>query len=132
MNKYFKKRSSKTTEQRLVKLLDETCGKIVKNMADWKCQRCGRGKDGGFIMNWAHIIRRANKTMRWRLDNAFCLCISCHYWFDNSTNRGDAEDFIRKKLGNEEWEQLKKDARPTRQWTVKDLEKKYEELKTLL
>ena len=112
-------------------MLDELCATIVKNRAEWRCQKCGRDREQ-VTMNWAHIVRRANREVRWRLDNAFCLCVGCHYWFDSSASRGDAEDFIRFKLGDEGWEKLKKDARKSRQWTVKDLEKKYEELKILL
>jgi 5-methylcytosine-specific restriction endonuclease McrA len=50
-----------------------------------KCVRCGRAK-----VQWAHIISRRHKTVRWESDNALSLCAGCHmWWHEYPTLSGD-------------------------------------------
>jgi hypothetical protein len=42
------------------------------------CEKCGRND---IKLDCAHIIPRGNKTLRWDLINALCLCHRCHrFW----------------------------------------------------
>lgn len=74
------------------------------------------------MMNAAHIVRRGNKGVRWRLDNGLCLCVGCHYWLDNSSNRLDTHEWLAAYLGEAKLNELKFAARHPHQWLLYDLE----------
>ncbi len=59
----------------LVKQLDKLAGELVR--ARGKCERCGSNQN----LQWAHIVTRSAKRIKWDLDNAMCLCKGCHYLF---------------------------------------------------
>lgn len=51
------------------------------------CQYCGRKEN----LQCAHIIGRANYTLRWNPLNAICLCVGCHIY---KFHRGSPLDFV--------------------------------------
>lgn len=57
----------------------EACDKwfsdVVRKKANHTCESCGRSDIG---MDCAHIYGRREKSVRWSLDNAVCLCRVCH------------------------------------------------------
>lgn len=59
--------------RKLIKKMDVLFSKIVRSVG--QCEWCGR-KDG--VLQCAHIIGRANKHVRFDLENAVCLCYRCH------------------------------------------------------
>jgi hypothetical protein len=59
----------------------EACDKwfsdVVRRKANSTCEHCGiQGR-----MECAHIYGRANKAVRWSMDNAVSLCHYCHRTF---------------------------------------------------
>lgn len=133
------KRKKKPANQVWTKKIDDFCSDLVKFIVGYRCERCGKlGRQGGgqVILNWAHIEGRGKKEVRWGffdkefgyIFNAFCLCVGCHWWFDNSTNRGDVYDWLETKLGRAKWMLLRERARETKPWGVGDYEAKMAEL----
>lgn len=57
------------------KKLDIAFSTLVRNKG--RCERCGRTEN----LQLAHIIPRTNKTLRWDIFNAVCLCVRCHIWW---------------------------------------------------
>ena len=125
------RKSRKTKSQQLIARLDKLAGDLVKEHAGWKCERCGKSKfKDGVVLQAAHIVRRANKEVRWSLDNLLSLCVGCHYWFDNSTNRLEVIEWLEEKLGKGFLSSLLERSRISRQWLVKDLDNKLAELES--
>ena len=60
----------------------EACDKwfsdVVRLKANHVCESCGVS---GVGMDCAHIYGRRAKSVRWSLDNAVCLCRTCHRKF---------------------------------------------------
>lgn len=132
----------KPANQVWTKKIDDFCSDLVKKLVGYKCERCGKlGRQAGgqTILNWAHIEGRGKKSVRWGffhkkfgyIFNAFSLCVGCHWWFDNSTNRGDVYEWLEEKLGKEKWRALREQARITDSWGVKEYEAKFKELEKL-
>jgi hypothetical protein len=77
---------------------DEAFGKCIKERAEWTCERCGtKYPDGGPSIHVAHVIGRANKSVRYDPLNAFCLCYGCHSWFH--ANPLEFARWVYEKLG---------------------------------
>ena len=79
----------------LVKQLDKICGEIVR--ARGICLNCGSRER----LQWCHIVTRGAKQVRWSLDNAVCLCQSCHFLFTNQSWRWPT--FISEHFGEDRW-----------------------------
>ena len=64
------------------------------------CERC----DSTHALQCAHIISRKYSNTRTSLNNAFCLCASCHMYFTD--NPVDFGTFTIEKIGEEEYRVL--------------------------
>jgi hypothetical protein len=65
-----------------------------------RCEKCG----SGHVLQCAHIISRKYSWTRTDLDNAFCLCASCHRFFtDNPVEFGI---FTIDKIGDDMFDEL--------------------------
>lgn len=109
-----------TEYQRVTKKCDKLWADIIKNKAGWICEWCGKTKIQ-VMMNAAHIIRRGNKSTRWDIRNGLCLCVGCHYRFDNSGNRGDVLEWLEGRIGRKLLKELTILGREGKQWLVNDL-----------
>lgn len=58
-----------------IRKLDEYYSKKIRSIGE--CQRCGEKNKK---LETAHIISRANRTLRWDEKNLLCLCTRCHFW----------------------------------------------------
>lgn len=56
--------------------LDSAMSNLVRSRG--VCDHCGRQ---GVTYDWSHVISRSNKTLRWDIFNALCLCFQCHKFF---------------------------------------------------
>jgi len=66
-----------------------------------RCEGCG----SRHVLQCAHIISRKYSWTRTNLDNAFCLCASCHrYYTDNPVEFGT---FTIDKIGEEKYDELR-------------------------
>lgn len=54
--------------------LDDLWRDKVKELAGYKCERCGSTDD----LHSHHIIKRTYMPTRWLLANGICLCMGCH------------------------------------------------------
>lgn len=122
------KKPKTLSASKLISRCDKVASLIVRERAGNKCEKCGRSKAQGYMVSHAHILRRGHKSVRWHPDNGFCLCVRCHFWMDNSTNRGDVDDWIREKIGKK-YENLKLLSRKDDVWYTVDLRRKLDELK---
>ena len=66
----------KPTKKSLTNKLDKECSRIIR--ARGACQRCGKSKYE--LLQCCHIFSRANRAVRWDLENLLCLCAGCHFW----------------------------------------------------
>ena len=66
-----------------------------------RCEHCG----STHVLQCAHIISRKYSWTRTDLDNAFCLCASCHRYFtDNPVEFGE---FTLKRIGESKYDTLR-------------------------
>lgn len=54
-------------------------------------------------MQWAHVIGRGNKALRWDIMNAMCLCAGCHLWKWHQSPLEAQEWFKREHPGRYEY-----------------------------
>lgn len=80
--------------------LDGVFSDLVRERANWTCERCGRyapeGQRQG--LHCSHNYGRRNRSVRWWPLNAVCLCYACHQWYGDYPL--DASDWLRRKLGD--------------------------------
>jgi len=61
---------------------DRWFSKVVRLRVNWRCEHCQKQYDESSTgLHCAHIYGRANKAVRWDLDNAVSLCYACHQKF---------------------------------------------------
>lgn len=56
------------------KQLDALWSELVKLRAGNRCEVCGKSE----YLNSHHVYSRAKKSVRWQIENGFCLCPGCH------------------------------------------------------
>lgn len=77
------------SKEGLIKRLDDLTSFIVKHRDKHTCQRCGN-RVSGYYCQWAHIVTRGNKTLRWDLWNSLVLCMECHHWWHHNISKAKA------------------------------------------
>lgn len=93
-----KQKLPKVSIKQWTKKLDKLAGDLVRGRG--KCERCGRTDR----LQWAHIVSRRAKRIRWDLDNAFCLCQNCHFMFTNNPEKWPL--FVDQLLGEGKYMEL--------------------------
>ena len=58
-----------------IKSLDAIWSRVVKILAGFKCEHCGRMD---IRLNSHHVFGRRAKSVRWDVKNGVCLCVLCH------------------------------------------------------
>tara|TARA_R110002074_G_scaffold164391_1_gene324032 strand:+ start:34 stop:420 length:387 start_codon:yes stop_codon:yes gene_type:complete len=102
--------------------LDKAFSQLVKARDNYTCQVCGlRGE-----VECSHHIGRRKMVVRWDEDNASAKCRECHAKMDGHPL--DHADWVRERLGDEKYDDLKVKARGLYKMTGKD---KWEHLKEL-
>jgi len=76
--------------------------KCIRLKENHTCQKCGiqkppTGTQGSDGLECSHNFSRRHRTIRWCVDNALCLCSSCHRWFGE--NPLDSGVWLLVKLG---------------------------------
>jgi 5-methylcytosine-specific restriction endonuclease McrA len=56
------------------KELDAACRAVVFQRDRSKCVKCS----GTSHLQWAHVMSRRYKALRWNPKNSMCLCAGCH------------------------------------------------------
>ena len=107
-------KKAKISRKILRKNLDKLFSIIIRSKG--KCERCGEMKN----LNIAHIFSRRNLALRWNKDNVLCLCVRCHFW--SHQNPILFAEFVKKNLGKEKYEELKRESEQIKKWTIPELE----------
>jgi 5-methylcytosine-specific restriction endonuclease McrA len=111
------------------KKLDDIFSRVVRLLADGKCEKCGEYV-GYAELDCSHYHSRSMKTVRWNLKNVAAICGSCHRKFH--LHPGDHTEWFKKRLGSEEYEKLDILAHMTIKEHPIDREKLYANLKDAL
>lgn len=116
-NNFFqKKRKTKTDYQKQIKRLDDLWGLIIRKRKNDKCEKCGYPADQPH-----HFIGRRNHSVRWDLDNGFCLCRGCHTMrLDSAHQDPSLFDFWAINKRGKEWYKALR-IRATLSWRGQDL-----------
>jgi len=88
----------------LIKKLDQAWAKKVK--ANGFCEKCGKTTR----LNAHHFFSRSCRTVRWDLDNGFCLCVGCHTFSSTFSAHKTPAEFVEwaiEKRGQEWYDELK-------------------------
>lgn len=72
--------SSKTPKKKKIKIADDLCREIVRNRGFCEAAGLDNVRCGG-VLQWCHIIGRANKRIRWETYNALCMCQGHHVYY---------------------------------------------------
>jgi hypothetical protein len=86
--------------------LDQKFSKLVRSLAGWKCERCGRqfAQSHARGLECSHYFGRAIKSTRFCLDNCDSLCTGCHAYFHSFPH--EYYTFKVRKLGEERYKAL--------------------------
>ena len=86
---------------------DKAMSLLVRELADWKCERCGRQfSPPTAILQNSHFISRGNLSTRYDLENTAALCVSCHRHFSQFENQKEHKRFFVRKLGRKRFKKL--------------------------
>lgn len=90
--------------------LDKLCGYLVRSRG-----RCEINDENSSkyhksiqVLQWGHILTRSYLQIRWRLDNAFCICKAHHVYYTYRPIEWGA--YLVSVLGVQKYEELKRDA----------------------
>jgi len=80
--------------------LDAIFSDLVRERANWTCERCGKYYPEGTRqgLHHSHNYGRRNRSVRWWPLNATALCYACHRWYAEYPL--DSADWLRRKLGD--------------------------------
>jgi hypothetical protein len=97
----------RASQGKLRELADDFMSLYVRHRDGWTCWRCG-SRDWRF-MQCAHLMGKgAHPTLRYRDDNARCLCDRCHKFFTHHATQWRM--FLVEKLGVERVDSLEREA----------------------
>jgi len=114
----------KPTKSSLKNKLDKIISEIVRSKG--KCDRCGKTEN----LQCAHIFGRTYLNTRWSLENLLALCPDCHINFAHKCPILFTE-FVKEKIGEEEYEKLKEMHNQITKYTLDDLQTKLKILQSL-
>lgn len=83
--------------------LDKLFSRIIRLLANGRCQRCLKPTDFNRLQ-CCHFISRSNKKVRWDLDNAIACDYGCHSYLDSRCQ--EKIEFFKKLLGETRFEKL--------------------------
>ncbi|MFA7290357.1 MAG: recombination protein NinG [Melioribacteraceae bacterium] len=103
--------------KKMIKKLDKVFGAFIRSRKN--CEWCA--KDGNVVqLQWCHIFTRKCHNTRWSELNSLCLCSGCHR---------KAHDYpvlftewLKDYLGEEIYEELKREHNRTKKWMDYELE----------
>ena len=105
----------KPSKSALKNKLDKVFSLVVRQRG--RCERCFKAEG----LQCSHIHSRTKMSVRWELQNAFCLCSGCHkfFWHQHPI---DAAEWARKKMGEVSYDLLIVRAQQIKRWTPFEME----------
>ena len=98
--KKLKATKKKTPRQKLIKENDKLFSLAVRSKG--YCERCNKTEN----LQCAHIVGRGSLGLRWKYDNALCLCYACHIHWAHKEPIAFAK-FVCEKKGQEIYAMLR-------------------------
>ncbi len=99
--------------------LDILFSELVREAADWHCQKCMRKCfQGDGILDCSHFYGRRHRVTRWHPDNVAAHCKSCHRWLQDRPMEFAA--WIRGFLGDVRYDRLRERHRQSVKYTKTD------------
>jgi len=112
---------AKPAKRTLIKKCDVLFSEIIRSQGE--CEVCGKTEN----LQCSHVLSRRHLHTRWDLDNALCLCVRCHLYWQHK----EPHEFVRwfdDKFGGDLYAELKKRSNSTDKI---DYEAKYKFLKDI-
>ena len=110
----------KPSKSYLIKKLDIAFAKYIKRIG--VCQRCGKSSP----LNCAHVYSRARMSVRFDADNAFCMCVGCHFWAHK--NPLEYAQWVQSMLSEQAYAALILKANTHKKWTIEEMQAHLKEL----
>ena len=110
---------------------DTIFSKLIRTRDKWTCQRCGRKyEQGSQGLHCSHFFSRRHRGTRWDQINACAHCMGCHSYLTG--NPIEFAEWIKDRLGENNYNQLRMKAMKVTKFTKADLEWIYQDLKAQL
>ena len=124
-------RNKDNSKSQLIKKIDILFSKKVKEKwvredGSFQCISCQKILPGHLIQS-GHFIPRGNMNLRWNFDNVFPQCVEC-----NCFKNGDTKNFklnLIQLFGIDHVENLEKQAKIIKQWSLPELQALYKTIK---
>ena len=114
---------SKNPRSKLIKKCDVIFSKIIRKR-DKICRKCRKTES----TQCAHIFSRSNMATRFNPTNALGLCFYCHLMWAHR-NPVEFTLWAKRELGQKNWEKIERLSNTIKQWTPKELQGLYDNLK---
>jgi len=119
----------KPSRKTLVRNLDKVWSQAVREKADSQCEHCGKVSP----LNSHHFYSRSVYSVRWDIENGFCLCVGCHVFSSKFSAHKTPAEFVEwaRETRSDEWYESLKDRKNTvRKFKNFDLEELLSEIKS--
>lgn len=125
--KVVRKRSTISKRNKNRKATSRQCdilaGQLVRSRGVCEAAGSVEGLKCSSVLQWAHIVSRRYRSVRWSMDNAFCMCSAHHLYYTWRPVEFDV--FAADKIGADKLSELKSKALTA---FDKNLERVYDEL----
>lgn len=115
----------KSKRSKLIKQADKLFAEVVRKRG--ASQKSGKTDN----LQCCHLHSRSKKSVRWNLDNAFCLTAGEHLFWAHK-EPVEFVEWAKCILGEDRYIALNERARIPRKWSISDLEILIAELKDIL
>jgi predicted restriction endonuclease len=109
--------------------LDKDFSKIVRRLAGFKCEYCGKTVHPQGL-HCSHFIGRRYRNTRWDVRNCASLCMGCHNHMHDFAS--DHRAFFVQRLGSDGVEELERLARSGNKVDMEQIKKELKEKLRLL
>ena len=121
----------KPSRKTLVRNLDKVWSQAVREKADSQCDHCGKVGP----LNSHNFYSRSVYSVRWDIENGFCLCVGCHVFSSKFSAHKTPAEFVEwaSEVRGDKWYESLKDRKNTiRKFKNFELEELLEEVRALL
>ena len=95
---------------------DDIFSKIIRERADWTCEKCGRDYHANRAgLHCSHVYGRRRMSVRYDIDNAMAHCVYCHKILGE--NPIEFTKLYMEKYGQGRLDLLTEKANSTRKWS---------------
>ena len=109
---------------------DKIFSDLIRLCHNFTCENCTYVDVEGQIthktrnIHLSHFITRGNYQTRWDTRNGYCLCATCHHFFEGRPS--EHTEFVKERIGQAELDLLVLDSNTIRKWTTQEKSDMYE------